>query len=298
MEKVQVLLSSYNGEQYIKEQVQSILAQKDVDVRCLIRDDGSNVKTRRVLEFISGDRVRVIFGENEGWQRGFYQLVFQAEDAPFYAFADQDDVWKNWKLKRAVDKLKDFPQDKPCLYYSNVSVTDEKLNVTGEKKNIKPPECKVSALNICYGQGCTMVFNHAARELFMRYKIQEPISHECWMAILCIFFGNIIYDDCSTLLYRQHGNNSLGAAQKSRLTLLKEKFSQRDKRELYYPYYKYLYEGYFDLLHEDEKKVVLDCMNYKKHLGAKVRLVTNPEIKRYTPWGTLMLKFAIICNRI
>lgn len=297
MEKVQVLLSYYNGEKYIQEQLNSILKQKEVEVSCLIRDDGSDEYARRLLEEIQDGRVRVVYGTNEGWKRGFYRLVFEADDVPFYAFADQDDVWMEWKLKRAVDKLNKLPQDKPCMYYSNVSVTDENLQIIGEKKNISPPGKKESSLHICYGQGCTMVFNRAAREVFMRYEIKEPISHECWMAILCIYFGSVVYDDCSSLLYRQHGDNSLGAKKKSRFNLLRQKLIERGKAA-YFPYYRYLFEGYFDLLEDSDKQILSDFMNYKKDRKAKLRLLGNPEIKRYTVSGTLALKMAIVGNRV
>lgn len=298
VEKVQVLLSSYNGEKYIAEQLESIFSQKEIDVSCFVRDDGSADGTAEVLKKFARKGLRVMYDKNKGWKKGFYELVYLADEAPFYAFADQDDVWKEWKLKRAVDKLKELPQQEPCLYYSNVSVTDEALNIMGEKVNLAPPQKKESALNICYGQGCTMVFNCAARELFMRYRIEEPISHECWMSILCIYFGNVVYDNCSTLLYRQHGDNSLGAEKKTRFGLLRERLHKKADKQAYYPYYRYLYEGYNDLLSEEDKAVVLDCMNYKNDWKAKMRLLLNRNIKRYTKSGTLMLKAAIATNRI
>lgn len=297
MDKVQVLLSAYNGEKYIAQQIESILSQKEVDVSCLVRDDGSEDSTVRIVRELekNDSRVHLECGANEGWKRGFYRLVNMADQAPFYAFADQDDVWLDWKLKRAVDKIKVFPQEEPCLYYSNVFVTDDALQIINEKVNISPPKNKESALNICYGQGCTMVFNLAAKELFTQYQIKEPISHECWMAILCIYFGNVIYDNVSTLLYRQHEGNSIGSGKKTRLQLLREKFCGE---QAYYPYYRYLSEGYGNLLKKHDRKILEDFMNYKNDRKAKKRLLWNPNIKRYTFSGTLSLKMAILQNRI
>lgn len=296
MDRVQVLLSSYNGKSYIREQVQSILTQKGVDVSCLIRDDGSDEENRAYLQCLQQDKVRMIYGKNVGWKRSFYQLVFAADDFPFYAFADQDDVWYEWKLEHAINKLKDLPQDVPCLYYSNVDVTDENLHIIGEKINIAPPEKKESSLNICYGQGCTMVFNRAARDLFMKYPIEEPISHECWMAILVIYFGNIIYDKEKTLLYRQHQNNSLGATPQSKLKLIFNML--RCKKDLYYPYYRYLYKGYSDMLEDKEKAILEDFMNCRMDFKAKLRLIKNKHIRRYTRGGTISLKWAILLGKI
>ena len=97
-----VLMSTYNGEQFIREQLESICSQNGVNVTLLIRDDGSKDNTLSILKsFEEKIPMRVITdGENLGPGNSFMELVYQAGDFDFYAFSDQDDIWKNNKLER------------------------------------------------------------------------------------------------------------------------------------------------------------------------------------------------------
>ena len=108
MTTVQVLLSSYNGEKYIREQLDSILAQEGVNIQLLIRDDGSTDGTNSILTEYEQrcDNISVIYGINVGVIQSFFLLLEQAGSYPYIALADQDDVWLKQKLKRAIEKIK------------------------------------------------------------------------------------------------------------------------------------------------------------------------------------------------
>ena len=96
MKKVLVLMSTYNGGNYISAQIESILTQENIDVELLIRDDGSIDETINIINMISAkhtDRIRLIIGKNLGYEKSFLNLLFNAKNADFVAFADQDDVW-------------------------------------------------------------------------------------------------------------------------------------------------------------------------------------------------------------
>ena len=107
MVNVAVLLSAYNGDKFIKEQIESILNQNGVNVKLTIRNDGGDPeeKTRRIIrEYVAKDeRVSLLEGENLGCAKSFWQLLREAPEADYYAFADQDDVWLPDKLKAATD---------------------------------------------------------------------------------------------------------------------------------------------------------------------------------------------------
>lgn len=107
MRTVQVLLSSYNGENYIREQLDSILNQEGVEIQLLIRDDGSTDGTRSILAEYEQqwNNISVIYGMNVGVISSFFLLLEQAGEYPYIAFADQDDVWLKQKLKRAVERI-------------------------------------------------------------------------------------------------------------------------------------------------------------------------------------------------
>ena len=99
-----VILSTYNGEKYISKQIDSIFAQKGVDVTCYIRDDGSSDGTVRCIENLQKRYPKLLLekGQNEGWRKSFMDALYACGDADFYAFSDQDDIWFENKLERAV----------------------------------------------------------------------------------------------------------------------------------------------------------------------------------------------------
>ena len=108
MKKVFVILSAYNGERYLREQVESILAQTGVEVTLLIRDDGSQDGTPGIMKDIQAvnANVRCVYGENIGFRCSFYNMLLESDDTyDYYAFSDQDDVWDADKLSHAVELL-------------------------------------------------------------------------------------------------------------------------------------------------------------------------------------------------
>ena len=124
-----VMLSAYNGENYINEQIDSILSQQNVNVLLYIRDDGSTDKTWEIISHFTHTykNVRILKGENVGWEKSFLKLVDSAPNADLYAFSDQDDAWLPDKLERAYQTIQN-EKNSIVLYGSNVWVTDEKLN--------------------------------------------------------------------------------------------------------------------------------------------------------------------------
>lgn len=215
MKKVQVLLSSYNGEKYIREQIDSILAQEHVEVELLIRDDGSKDRTRAILEEYQNthQNVHVIYGENLGVVKSFFTLINEAEGVEYTAFADQDDVWLSEKLFRAVKLLEQETEDIPIVYCSAKQLVDEELNpisIAMMYKNVRTEFGNALVENMC--TGCTCVVNKKLLQLIQRKIPEFAIMHDFWIYLVGTCFGKVIYDEQSYILYRQHGNNELGAA--------------------------------------------------------------------------------------
>lgn len=215
MKKVQVLLSSYNGEKFIREQIDSILAQKNVEVELLIRDDGSTDGTKDILQQYEAihNNVRVIYGENVGVIKSFFSLLEEADEAAYTAFADQDDVWLPEKIFRAVTLLEKEQQNMPLVYCSDKQLVDESLHplsaaITYNK--VRPEFGNALVENMC--TGCTCVINKDMR-LFLKGRQPEfTIMHDFWIYLVGSCFGKVIYDEKAYILYRQHGGNKLGAA--------------------------------------------------------------------------------------
>lgn len=105
---VQVVMSTYNGEKYLKEQIDSILSQEGVDVRLYIRDDGSSDRTTDILaSYQEHKNVKIEKGNNLGFAKSFLTALDECDEADYYAFSDQDDVWEKDKLSTAVQLIQE-----------------------------------------------------------------------------------------------------------------------------------------------------------------------------------------------
>lgn len=209
MNTVCVLLSSYNGENFIEDQIDSILAQQNVKVKLFVRDDGSTDATVSILEKYSQKGLLTFYaGSNLGWKKSFLDLMLNAPDSCFYAFSDQDDYWHPNKLSNALEKLKSMKSG-PNLYISNTFYWRGDFK---KKTRISLPLLnKEHCLIWCLGPGCTMVFNKELLELIQIAPPKIEIAHDKRLQQVAALFGQIFYDMNSYIDYRQHGNNQLGA---------------------------------------------------------------------------------------
>lgn len=214
--KIAILMSTYNGERFIKEQIGSINSQDILtegnDIKIYVRDDVSSDNTVKILR----NYKEVILekgNQNLGPGRSFWKLIHKVEDADYYAFCDQDDVWFKNKLSTAISKIKAVDDDnRPVLYMSNVCVTDAELNLLPYR--VSSTHCTDYKGSLIYpsAPGCTFVFNHNALLLLKKYEMTESneFIHD-WLAHKIIsIFGTIIYDNNPSMYYRQHGNNAIG----------------------------------------------------------------------------------------
>lgn len=209
---INVLMSTYNGGKYVKDQIESILNQQEVDIFLTIRDDGSTDETLDILNtYNCRDNVNVIIGKNIGCGKSFWELLKLSEEAEYYAFCDQDDVWLPQKLSAAIKRL-EGESSIPLLYCTSTIVVDEKLNVINYKES-KNEEIKNfnKALVKATAAGCTYVFNIHSMELLKLYELDYDEIHD-WAAYKIIScFGKVIKSNISHIYYRQHGNNLIGA---------------------------------------------------------------------------------------
>lgn len=214
MKKLQVLMSTYNGEKYLEEQLQSILDQNYPEVYLLIRDDGSTDKTVNILQKYAAEYERITFyqGSNLGACNSYFDLIQNADSRmDFYALSDQDDVWQKDKISSAINKMKDF-NNIPLLYCGATTLVDENLELmisTIKRHNIKPGFGNSLVENI--NTGCTSVFN---KDLMILIKNNIPlftVMHDWWLYLCACVFGKVIYDKNSYILYRQHQGNVIGA---------------------------------------------------------------------------------------
>lgn len=208
---VSVVLATYNGEKYLREQLDSLLRQKGVRVNILVRDDGSKDKTKEILdEYKDKGLIDWYTGEHLNVQKGYLDLLKHAPKADYYAFCDQDDVWDDDKLLIAVTELDEMPADKPAIYYCGQRLVDEnlKLITTHKIASDRSPHTNFLISNVA---GCTAVFNQVLLDAVNSVTPNFILMHDSWLFKVCLALGGNYYADSTAhISYRQHGNNVAG----------------------------------------------------------------------------------------
>ena len=301
MKKVTVLLSTYNGEKYLCEQIDSLLNQIGVQVQVLIRDDGSTDKTVEIIKRYSEkyENINYYVGRNLRPALSFLDLVNSADNADYYAFCDQDDVWDDDKLLRAVEQLSIEDNSIPLLYFSNLKVVDRELNflrfahdkvIRTDKKNM--------ALAEAVATGCTMVFNRKMLELVRKKMPKEVSMHDAWFYLVAIFLGKVIYDHEGRILYRQHENNVIGIDNRSgiRVNAIKRAFDRSEQPR--YCNARQLEMLYSGELKDQDKNNLLKIVNYKKSVFARLRLLFDFSIHASTVMREIKYRVRILIGTI
>jgi glycosyltransferase involved in cell wall biosynthesis len=225
---VEVLLATYNGERFLREQIDSILAQDYASLRVLARDDGSSDGTVAILKEYEErfpDRFRVMpAGASTGSAKKNFLLLMEASTAKHVCFSDQDDVWLRDKVsrtKQAMDKLElRFGTELPLLVFTDLRVVDEKLKVLHESywehAQLEPDSIgrlpALLGLNVV--SGCTTMINRPLLELACRMP-EEASMHDRWIALLASAMGQADVVRAQTLLYRQHERNVVGVEERT-----------------------------------------------------------------------------------
>jgi len=212
--RIQILLSTYNGDKFLPEQLASLDAQEGPKWSLFWRDDGSSDSTvalmrqhPRALE-LDDDKA------NLGPAHSFQRLLAAAPgDAAAFAFCDQDDVWMPSKLARAWSWLASQPSARPALYFSRQNLVDVALKPIGLSPKFRKTPSFQNALAQNIATGCTIMMNAAARNLIRAAPpLPKGSMHDWWAYLLVSGAGGIIYADPQpTLLYRQHNKNAVGA---------------------------------------------------------------------------------------
>ena len=213
--RVLVMMATYNGERYLGEQVDSILAQEGVDVWLRVCDDRSTDGTYRLLQELAARHPNVAVSQNQdnlGVGKNFMQMVFERTERAydFYAFSDQDDVWLPNKLSEAIALLEGH--DEPALYYSDVrnfSDEGESLELRDYHEVVRHPATLLLRSWAC---GCTMVFNRALRELLCEHPLDEyPRIHDTWVHLVALNCGRVEADIARSFIRRRlSGANVVG----------------------------------------------------------------------------------------
>ncbi len=205
--KVAVLLATHNPNEFIIEQINSILAQKDVKVKIYWGDFQSDAVTKNLVRTLLGksDFVEIII-EEEGPAANFFTLLRAAEE-DYIAFADQDDIWLPSKLINQV-RILEVHAAIPSLVHSNSAL------LVGDEVKKKNRTCtnhdfdSLAFSNCC--QGCTIMINSLAQDIVISELPPNIVWHDWWIAIVISLKGTIFFSNDTEILYRLHDTNLIG----------------------------------------------------------------------------------------
>lgn len=218
MQHVAILLSTYNGERFLKEQLDSLIAQSHSNWTIFASDDGSTDKTLAILEKyqtkLGTDRLIILAGPNQGFAKNFLSMVKNANiKADYFAFCDQDDIWLPERLSTAIATLQSAPSNQPALFCSRTRLIDEEGRPIGLSTLFNKPTGFNNAIVQSIAGGNTMLFNLSARQLLADTPTEQTIiSHDWWLYMLVSGCGGHVHYWPQPLVnYRQHGNNLMGS---------------------------------------------------------------------------------------
>ena len=292
--KVQILMSTYNGEKYLREQIDSLLNQDYPNVEILIRDDGSKDDTKNILfEYQKKYKnIFVYYGDNVGVTDSFFDLL-KKSDADYVAFCDQDDVWLKEKISRGVMSLE--KENEPTMYCSMKILVDSQLNELGISPEKIPVPSFENALVESICTGCTCMMNKMLIDNIKSHIPVHAIIHDWWIYLVATYLGKVIYDEEAYILYRQHDNNTIGMTN-SMIGLIKAKInyinSNRGKLKAQLEEFNKLYSEY------EEKDRVIRLLIASEHGKAKLQTVFGKYYKRQLVLDQFITRGLFLFNKM
>lgn len=222
---VAVLLSTYNGEKYVAELLDSLVRQTFQNFSLYIRDDGSTDKTLQIIsEYcdIHDHFFLISDSENLGAAASFMSLL-HAVQSEYYMYADQDDVWLPEKIRKAYYLLTSEERKKPQIAHlvcADAVVTNSELEmlynsfikISGINPDFFEEKGYVYVTNI--SPGCTYIFNRTLRDHLLYPALPLPM-HDWWTVLNAYKYGNIHFINSADIFYRQHANNVIGTHEKN-----------------------------------------------------------------------------------
>lgn len=302
-ERVLVLMSSHNGEKYIREQIQSIMDQKaeyQIDLR--IRDDGSVDNTRQIVGDMQrkyADRIELISGEQIGYNASFFRLINDANGYRYYALSDQDDVWLPNKVQVACDRLKTENDSMPLLYASTSYLVGDDLKPYGTtRKRIREMFLYNTIIqNICPGH--TQVMNNALVQILKgEMDVARIYVYDSWITNIAVLYGKVLFNNDSFAFYRQHKGNQLGSGYGNIGQILTSgKRVKRGDGPKYRRQIEYFIEVNKEKLSQKRLIKELNAFIDADSFSKKLKYILNSKLYRQSKLETSFFKLAVLAGR-
>lgn len=305
--KVTILLSTYNGEKYIIEQLDSLFAQTYPNISIFIRDDASTDNTVPLINnYIKQHSDRSISWLpdapdcNLGYQKSFWFLLQNCPESDFYSFCDQDDIWFPDKVELGVQALNNYDRQTPLLYTSSVDYYSMDLQFMGHSQRINLPITLKDVLFYCPAFGFTIMINDSLRQMALSSVAKyDNMPHDNWCLKIAAALGTIIYNDTPCAKYRRHDKTATFSSS-SKLKALSYWFRNEILSHSFQEYYLYTtnFMNEFGSVLSSENWHILSLFSIRKinpHIWFK-RLFF-PHRLRPTLGGEIALRICFLLNR-
>lgn len=252
--RVSVLLACYNGEKYLREQIESILNQSFKDFTLFISDDGSTDDTLEIInEYVMKDVRIKLLSKHEPNKSACRHFLYMLENiqSDLYLFCDQDDVWLDNHVLKFVEEynsLSEIEKTKPVLIHSDLKIVDSKLSVISDSyfnydRLPKNPDAHFY-FQMNNVTGCVSMINNSLKEYVfsdpnvLKNNSDKILMHDSFFASIASEFGRKIFIDEPLILYRQHGNNVCGVGEGWNLKSFIKKCFSIEQHKVSYEHHK------------------------------------------------------------
>jgi glycosyltransferase involved in cell wall biosynthesis len=278
---IEILMATYNGEKYIGEQIESVIAQSYTDWHMTICDDCSKDGTLKIAKAYAArypDKIYAYKNETNSGSaaKNFFSMLLASKGAEYVMFCDQDDVWEQNKIKYTYlamqDMEKKYGKNIPLLVHTDLRVVDERLKTIS---NSMIHTQKLQGSNRSFAAqltqncitGCTMMVNRGLTRL-IKAEPENMIMHDWWLGILASAFGHIGFVNMPLINYRQHGNNTEGAKDftgiSNTLSRASKSLEIKNSIRLTYLQAEDFKKYYYGKLDEDNKAVLYNYIEMQK----------------------------------
>ncbi len=299
MNKVLVIMATYNGQKYLREQIQSILGQEKVRVSLLVRDDNSNDRTCNILEnYQNQGKLEWYTGIHLNVTKGYFDLMKKAVsyNVDYIAFSDQDDVWDKDKLYVAVQALEKFNENIPSLYYCGQRLVDSNLKPIANHELNRQRSLKTRFILSDFA-GCTGVFNKRLLNEVIGYEPNYMLMHDTWILKICLALGgSVVVDSGCHMNYRQHDSNAVGLGRNLPAYLKQvRQYLNEYKVELQM---RELLKGYGNRMVPEYKELAEACCNYRTDKEARKMLLNKRNVNFCTKGLNVTYRLKIGLNKL
>lgn len=297
MAKVAVIMSTFNGEKYIKQQVKTIFGNNKSKITLFVRDDGSKDETVTILyELKNRYDIRIFEGENIGWKRSFLKLIYNIDDDfDYYAISDQDDIWKTDKIDHAVGLLSKY--NTAALYFSNMNIINTSNNTFNRLYNNTEQYDYLSNYYYLGASpfGCSLIWNREMQKLINVEKPHIAVAYDQWIHLIARVNATVVVDFSPQLNHLIHGDNVCGVS-----SSIMDKINKIKKIYFANDFVKpsNMIDEYFRIYGDKCDSDLMKFLGKKKRKKRVIELIKQREFKRLSLKKKIRYGVFFVFNRL